>query len=103
MAAILADKFLPLAYVVEYKWIAVTTLLLAVILLLQTRLLELRSRELIDILFKNNAYWAVATIVCFFVGFFYDSRIAICGVLFCAFWFVRERVLSRMEKNIKRC
>ena len=94
LAAILADKFLPLAYVVEYKWIAVTTLLLAVILLLQTRLLELRSRELTDVLFKNNAYWALATIVCFFVGFFYDSRIAICGVLFCAFWFVRERVLS---------
>ena len=110
----------------EYKWMAVTLLSLAMVLVMQYYLLNIRIKAVTSMVFKYNIYWIFTGVVyglmilygwlvhsksAVFLAVLLGERIVqflrsfdliktgIVGLIFCLFWVVREHILHNIEKK----
>lgn len=108
----------------EYSWIAVTLISFGLVLLYQYDLLVMDGRKLVRRLYRGGLYWGMIVVLygmvlltgiqinrmgeeavfTRIVRLLYDMgvdsfRVGLSGLVLCAFWIVREKVLIRTEKQ----
>lgn len=91
---VLGNVFLILGVAVKCRWLGIAFLSLAVVLLIQYWLLNIRNPQITEQYYKKNSYWSM-------ISSLYGMTIVfgLTGAAFCIVWRIRERWLMRYRRN----
>lgn len=125
----ISSQYIMMGGLMEYKWSAVTLILLAAVMLIEYSTLSESNQIFLKLYFKRNRYWLFSALL-FLLQLLYGLtleygdawfskkiwgrnvvdiirtwnliKVGIIGFVFSIFWFVREKILIYIENTNRR-